>query len=316
MMTRAGLVYLIILMIKSPLPAQFTQLGDSLEMFMPGHISTGSYERDLTISPDGAQLCYTLLSGLGSKMTIVVAQIKNGKITQRRVAAFSGAYNDLEPFFNADGSRLYFCSNRPLNAEDKSADYNLWYVNITNGIWSPPVALPPAINTDKDEFYPSVARLGHVYFTRENERGDEDIFVSRYIQGEFVPSEPLSDSINTPAGEFNAFVSPEEDVIIFSSVRPGNIGRGDLYVSFKNRQGQWTGAKNLGPLVNSRRLDYSPWLTRDKKYLFFSSERLQMPADIGENYTLEYLENLGLQAGNGQGDIYVLPWQRVLQSLK
>lgn len=297
----------------------FSQLhveSDSLTMFMPGVISKGTYERDMAIAPGDNELYYTLMIQQGAKMSIIQCSLKSGQVTSRSVAPFSGKYNDLEPAFSPDGSRLYFCSNRPLDALDSSHDYNIWYVERQGNGWAAPIALGPAINTDKDEFYPAVTRQGKIYFTRENERGDEDIFCFQGKDQITDTASTLPEQVNTSAGEFNAYVSADDEVIIFSSVRPGDLGRGDLYACRKKADGSWTPAKNLGALVNSRRLDYSPYLSSNKKYLFFTSERMILPSSTRDYNSLETLEQLATSAGNGQGDLYIVPWDQVWEIIK
>jgi len=46
--------------------------------------------------------------------------------------------------------------------------------------------------------------------------------------------------INTSFRKFDAFVSPDEQTIIFSSERPGGFGGADIYVSFRDGRGNWS----------------------------------------------------------------------------
>jgi Tol biopolymer transport system component len=62
-------------------------------------------------------------------------------------------------------------------------------------------------------------------------------------------------------------------LIVNSNGRPDDLGRGDLYISFKKKDSSWTPLKNMGKEINSEYTDYCPMLSPDGKYLFFTSTR-------------------------------------------
>jgi hypothetical protein len=57
--------------------------------------------------------------------------------------------------------------------------------------------------------------------------------------------------------------------MIFSSVREGGYGEGDLYISYQSA-GQWSAPEILPTSVNSREYEYTPLISPDGRYLFFS----------------------------------------------
>ena len=81
----------------------------------------------------------------------------------------------------------------------------------------------------------------------------------------------LSDAINTENYEADVFVAPDESYLIFCSTRPGGQGRGDLYVSFRNEDGNWTEAKSMGDKINTRNLELCPCVSSDGHYFFYTS---------------------------------------------
>lgn len=80
-------------------------------LFAPGIISTGMNERDITFTPDGKELYYSM-QGEGFFVILFVKQ-ENGIWISPRVAPFSGRYNDIEASIAPDGKRLFFTSDRP-----------------------------------------------------------------------------------------------------------------------------------------------------------------------------------------------------------
>ncbi|TDQ32205.1 TolB family protein [Zeaxanthinibacter enoshimensis] len=279
--------------------------ADSLTLFGEGVISTPLYERDLAISPGGNELIYTLGDYKQNKRCLVVVKQQDGKWTKGEILNISGKYQDIEPFYSPGGNRLYFASNRPIYNDSTRQDYNIWYSDRANGSWTEPVALDSVINTRGDEFYPSLSRKGNLYFTatREDGMGREDIFMSEFIDGKFRTPVPLPEEINTPLFEFNAYIDPDEDLIIFSSFgRPDGLGGGDLYISRKNDSGKWTKSENLGPGINSDKLDYCPFIDWNSGNLYFTSERFTPGS--GQIKNIDSIRELSNSPLNGFGNIY------------
>ena len=279
---------------------------ESVALFAKGVVTDGLNNRDLTISPDGNEMYFTLQQGF--VISIIVRMYKkDGQWQKAEVAPFSGRYNDLEASFSPDGKRIWFASDRPVDASDSVKDFDIWYVDRTASGWGQPVHAGFEINSPRNEFYPSVGKSGNLYFTARlpSGNGREDIVVSEWRDGKYAAPVILPEAINSKGDEFNAFVDPDEKYIIFTGYgRADDMGRGDLYRSDKDENGNWKPAKNLGPGVNSKHLDYCPYVSPDKKTLFFSSNRplKQTPFDKQENY--QTILDMMKSPGNGSDDIY------------
>ena len=278
---------------------------EQLEVFGQGYISTQLYERDIAISPEGDQLVYTLGDYKQTIRNLVSIKKKGEKWGDREILPFSGNYNDIEPFFAEDGSKLFFASNRPMDEDSTRTDYNIWYAELVHGKWNNPRALDTLVNSRGDEFYPSVSSNGNLYFTstRTEGIGREDIFLSTFSEGEYSAPMPLDSTVNTKAYEFNAFVSPDEELLIFSSYgRADGLGGGDLYYSKKDETDKWRKAKNLGEVINSDKLDYSPFIDIPRNNFYFTSDRAKTPDDRIKSVT--ELTNEANKVLNGMGNIY------------
>lgn len=285
-------------------------------LFNEVSINTEFRERDFALSPDGMEIFYTLQSPRSNFQTIIyLKRDANGKWGQPEVAPFSGRFTDLEPAFTMDGKRLFFVSNRPITGTALK-DFDIWYVDRQNNEWGQPMNVGRPVNSPSNEFYPSLGANGNLYFTCncKNSGGGENIYVSFLKNGEYSDPVALDSSVNSEADEFNAFVSPDEQFIIFSSYgRKDDKGGGDLYLSRKNGSDHWTPAKNLA-MLNSNRLDYCPFVSFDGRSLFFTSERSQISThDKPATYTQLTKEYSSLL--NGGGNIYWVSFEEVLKSL-
>ncbi len=287
-------------------------------ILVEGFISTPINERDFALNPDGSEIYYTISTPQSSFQTIVFSRKgKNGKWSRPEVVSFAGTFSDLEPAFSADGKRLYFASNRPLHG-NQPKDFDLWVVERNGNAWSEPKNLGTSVNTDSDEFYPSIAKSGNLYFTAQYNDGvgREDIFLAAWKNGQFEKPIALDTAINSKGYEFNAFVDSDEQFILFTGYgRKDDIGRGDLYMSVKDAQGKWLPAKNLKAL-NSSRLDYCPYVSPDKTILFFTSERAALPVSFDIKASYEQIQKINQQTLNGTGNIYWVSFEKVMESLR
>ena len=281
-------------------------------------INTEFRERDFALSPDGTEIFYTLQSPKGNFQTIIyLKKDEKGKWSRPEVAPFSGTFTDLEPAFTTDGKKLFFASNRPITGTGIK-DFDIWYVEKKDSKWEVPKNVGVPVNSASNEYYPSVGSNGNLYFTAayKNSNGGEDIYVSVFANGKYSEPIPLDTAINSAADEFNAFVSPDEKFIIFSSYgRKDDKGGGDLYMSKRDAAGKWMPAKNL-VFLNSDKLDYCPFVSFDSQSLFFTSERHALqnsfpgkPADYSR-LLKEYSSVL-----NGGGNIYWVSFEEVLKNL-
>lgn len=280
---------------------------ESPAIFAEGLVSTDLYERDIAISSNGDEIIYTLGNYKQTFRSLVSIKKISGQWGDKQILPFSGRYNDIEPFLSPDGRQLFFASTRPMNNDSSRTDYNIWVVKRADTSWGQPVPLDTLINSAQDEFYPAVSKNGNLYFTatREDGIGREDIFLSTKINGKYQAPVVLDSTINTAVFEFNAYVSPDEDLLVFSSFgRKDGLGGGDLYFSRKNENGEWEPAKNMGEPVNSKNLDYSPFIDFPRNNFYFTSDRAEtVTRDIKS--IAEFIDNAHLTL-NGMGNIYIV----------
>ena len=281
------------------------------ELLAPGTIDTPDYELNAAFTPDGRTLYFTRIQpnwpAGPDYWVIAVAHLAGGRWSEPEVAPFSGRYNDADPVVSPDGRRLFFVSNRPLTAgAPPKRDYDIWMMGRqADGAWGEPVNLGPNVNSDRNEYYPSVAANGTLYLqtTRPDSRGG-DLYRSRLMNGVYQPIEPLGDSVNSQYGEGDAAIAPDESFIVFAGYgRPDSYGGADLYISY-NRGGLWSAPRHLGPSVNTPAREFCPILSPDGKYLYFTSE-IGFAADPRARplSMREFRERLH-SVRNGLGNIY------------
>jgi Tol biopolymer transport system component len=194
------------------------------------------------------------------------------------------------PFVSRDGKTLYLASNRPGGL----GELDIWVSTraSVNDPWGAPVNVGEPVNSPANDFCPTIARDGHLFYfvsARAGGCGGSDIYVTRLRDGSgFEQPQNLGCTVNSAADEASPFPLPERasgPVLYFSSTRPGGfapdvpgalVGDVDLYVS--ESHGGVFGPAELVPGANSAADDAQPNLRRDGLELFFSSTR---PGTLG-----------------------------------
>jgi len=290
-----------------PNGAYFSQVADTTaQIFAEGIVSKAYQELNAVFSPDGKEFYYTVADpGRNFYAIMVYTQDENEDWAGPEVASFSGKFSDADPYITSDNKKLYFISQRPIDEMSiEKKDFDIWMVNRTETSWSDAIRLDTIINTPKNEFYVSATDDGSIFYSSnyENGLGYGDIYEARFEDGEYKV-ENLGDAINSPTGEGDPYVSPDGNMIIFMGWgRKDDLGRGDLYISFK-KDGVWQKAQNLGSRINSPSFEYCPMMSPDGKYFFWTSYR-STPMENPEGYDYKsYIDRLE-NTDNGLGNIY------------
>ena len=281
----------------TPPPYQVARPLAEPALFGEGVVSTGEFESHAAFTPDGRTLYFVKSTPAFTDWRIYVTQFSSGRWSRPQVAPFSGRHRDADPFVSADGRHLYFISDRPVDGRPKE-DMDIWVMDrAKGGDWGEPRNLGGPVNSTGSEWLPRLAASGALYFgsDRPGGLGRTDLYRARSASGGFEEPENLGPAINSAADEYEACIAPDESFLVFMAAgRPDDVGGGDLYISYR-KDGEWTAAKHLGPTINRRGLEISPYLSFDGKYFYFSSQRRAAELPPGERPD---------RAQNGLGDIY------------
>lgn len=146
-----------------------------------------------------------------------------------------------------------------------------------------PVNMGDAINTNDDEYWPSITADGHtLMFTRQlnpsNNPGfrgvvQEDFYISYLVDNVWQKAVNAGAPLNSLQNEGAQTLSSDGSYMFFTGCnRPGGLGACDIYFSAFNN-GKWTEPANVGPPINTNRWESQPSISADGKTLFFSSSR-------------------------------------------
>lgn len=274
-------------------------------IFAEGAISTGEYESHPAFTPDGRTLYFCKSTPDFSFWTIVVSRLENGKWSKPETASFSGQYADADPFITADGKRLYFISNRPVEGAAEP-NLDIWLMEKSGNDWTEPRNMGAPINSPANEWFPTLTKDGTIYFGSERPggRGRCDIYCARVVNGQYEAAENLGEAINTQFSEFEPLIALDESYLIFAAVgRQDGKGQFDLFVSYR-RDGAWTKAANMGDKINTPATEFSPARSPDGKQFLFTSTRGFADKPLPKRMAYPEFSKSINAARNGLGDIY------------
>lgn len=148
------------------------------------------------------------------------AEYANGIWQGWKLADFDPTFQVGELHFSADGTKLYFGSERPGG----KGGLDLWISHLVGGEWQPPINLS-AVNTADSEGWPALNPAGdELWFTR-----NYGIWRSKNVNGEWQPAELV---VSPLAGE----PTLDEDgnlYFVHHYFTNDQMIEADIYVSYK-----------------------------------------------------------------------------------
>jgi len=190
-------------------------------------------------------------------------------------------YKEVNPIVSEDGRTIYFGRQKHPDNMGGQFDYeDIWCATFSraNNEWSEPFNNLGPLNNEGPNFICAViqegsqrkALVGNVY----GKKGKMFNGVSYAYQYGSIWSEPEAMKIKefynlSPKADYN--ITYNGKVLIMSLLREDTYGERDLYASFHLGENKWSSPVNMGVVINSDKEDFSASVSKDGKYLYFSS---------------------------------------------
>jgi hypothetical protein len=248
-------------------------------VFAPGVVSIpreeGTYEERPVFSPDFLE-CYFYVRNYKTRViTSLSMRYENGRWTKPELAFFA-KHKGFQASIAPGGDRLFFVAPRP----DDEKRRGIWMAERKRGEWTNEALLDSPVNSQPNVSFPCATNNNTLYFFSLTGPG-KGVYRSKLDNGAYRSIEKLElfpPESKYAAGDF--YVSPDESYIVFYSILPGDLGKGDLYVAFQKPDGSWAKPQNLGKAVNTAGYDFAPSISPDGKYLFVTRDVAGGEGDI------------------------------------
>ncbi len=186
---------------------------------------------------------------------------------------------DYGPSLSIHNDILIFTSKRKKVDETIRfrEDEDLYFSHKDSyGTWSKATSIEK-LNSYYNEGSPCISGDGKtLVFSRCNSPdsyGDCDLFISK-LQEDSVWTRPenLGVTVNSITWDSHPTLSHSGDTLFFSSDRLGGFGLADIYYTIRDKKGHWLPAQNMGPVINTRQNDVSPFYHPVFDVFYFSSD--------------------------------------------
>lgn len=193
-------------------------------------------------------------------------------------------YQDYGLTIGKSDSMIYFTSRRHSGEPSKHKDLNHRenediYISYKNaeGEWGEAQAFSQ-INTSFNEGSPAMSPDGKlIVFSRcfaPGGRGNCDLYQAEWIEKDSAWSQVVNmgQYINGADWDSHPTFSVTGDTLYFSSDRKGGFGNADLYYSIRLKNNKFLPPKNLGPIINTKHNEVSPFIHPENNVMYFSSD--------------------------------------------
>lgn len=188
-------------------------------------------------------------------------------------------YDEQNPVLSPDGRELYFTrANDSLNVGGARDKGDIWISRLgDDGIWQKPENLGAPINDELKNYLLGFSPDGKIMFLNKEKKNPGGLVVydgiaySVFSNGSW--SKPTGVSVNyllNRSAHQSGVVSADGSILLLSLQSYASRGEEDIYVS-AYQNGKWTQPTNLGSVINTSRQEMTPYLSPDKKHLYFSS---------------------------------------------
>lgn len=182
------------------------------------------------IAPDGKTVFFTSETETGKPATsknfrnhsgIFIAELSGNELLSVIPFKYNNPQYEVgQPSVSSDGKYLYFSSTMPGG----QGGSDIYYCELANNEWLPPVNLGPVVNSPASENYPYIHPTGKLYFTsnRAGGIGNLDIYATTIYEGKWEKPVLLAEPINSRSDDFAFVAEPSQQKGYFSSNRANN----------------------------------------------------------------------------------------------
>ncbi|MES2515899.1 MAG: hypothetical protein V4580_17220 [Bacteroidota bacterium] len=237
-------------------------------IFAPNIVSVkGRFEMGLAISPDGKSIAFGTADEKNSEHnSIYIMNFSIGKWSAPDKGVIPNNVNAFFPMFGPDGNELYFAKSVD------SAETDIWVATYKNNRIKNQHQIG-AISSPSREAGHGKLKDGSIYFTSNRDINSPccgDIYYAEIDRKRKYGVIKKVNEINTDGDEESFCISPKGDFIVIQSWKKESPTKHDLYMCYRNKVGVWTIPEPLDSIINSKDIEQRPFISADKKYLFFS----------------------------------------------
>ena len=189
-----------------------------------------------------------------------------------KIATINTGADEFQPCLSKDGKELYFvrafCEE---NIGGLNSGSDIWKADFTREEPLTPMNTIGKWNNRENNALIGIHSNNNTFYLLNAYNNKTGIAFSKRLDGDFTKPEVIEIDGLSRDGFVGFYVNPTYDVLLISMQDDNSIGEEDIYVSLKGEGGSWQKPINLGSSINTTGFEISPFLSQDKRTLYFAS---------------------------------------------
>ena len=222
---------------------------------------------------------------------IYLSEVKDGKFGKaKKIGENINSVEGSEEIvgLTADGSKMV------VYMEDITGNGDLYLSFKNGGAFMEPAALPKVVNSKYIEIAASISNDGRSIYFASNKPGGyggTDLYVSRLLpNGKWGPAQNLGPTINTKYDEDFPNISPDGNVLFFSSKGHSGMGGYDIFrATWDRKKSKFNTVENMRFPINTPDDDLNFRISETGRYGYMSSLRADGSGDL-DIYRVQFNE--------------------------
>lgn len=210
---------------------------------------------------------------------------KNVQFDPQVIKGVSTERDEYLAYISPDDKSCYFVRRLPIqnlnrvSASDADKEVFMISKRDKTGLFDKGEPMLAPFNTNDDSQGGCSISIDNksLYFAMMRQEGlpqpNCDLYVSEFSNGDWGEIRKLSANVNDRKyWDSQPSIASDGLTLYFASDRPGGYGGIDLYYTVKDtKTGQWSAPINLGPTINTKGDEKTPFIHSDSETLYFSS---------------------------------------------
>jgi outer membrane protein OmpA-like peptidoglycan-associated protein len=186
-------------------------------------------------------------------------------------------YSEHSPVISSDDNYLLFTSRGAgANQQGSKASDGEYYEDIyetrriSGDEWEQPRSIAGNLKSSGHDASIQLFDNDTKMLLYRSVNNGDIMFSERRSDGTWGEAKSIGSNINTSDFESDAFITPDNQTLYFSTSHYSEDGDLDIYVSQRQRNGEWGKPRSMGTTINTKYDDDSPYLSSDGT-LYFAS---------------------------------------------
>lgn len=208
---------------------------------------------------------------------LLIGQPLQAQLAELLPQEINSEYEEREPTFSPDGKTMYFWRRKnPANVAGVKDNGDIWMSKWVKGTWSQAVHPGIPLNTPQQNFVWQVSQNHDTLWTNRilYIPGQKDAGLGYHVRdknGNWSEQQHCEIEDYFFAGQYKDYFICPGRILLVTTASEDGLGGTDIWVCYPLNDTTWSKPQNMGAMVNTAGDEDAPYLSKDGKTLYFSS---------------------------------------------